>query len=82
MSIRDFHKSMTISAVRVSLALIGVLAGGALLTGCHLGDAQFSDKEIAALKKGPPKEMPIQAKLLFEQASKAGTGPPRQTSSH
>jgi len=56
-----------------TLLAIGIfLAGGCLLAGCK-GDAQFSDKEIQQMKQGPPKEMPPQARAMFEKAMKAGT---------
>lgn len=55
------------------LALVG--AFGMTLAGCK-SDAQFSQKEMQQLKEGPPKEMPPQARKMFEEAAKAGAGKP------
>lgn len=75
MRLRFFQQPKLVSAVGALLTFGGILAGSILLSGCN-SDAKYSDKEVAQFKQGPPKEMPEQARKLFEQASKAGTGGP------
>ncbi len=56
------------------VALGGLILAGGLLAGCK-GDAQLSNKEIEQFKSGPPKEMPPEAKAMFEKAMRQGAGP-------
>ena len=66
--------------LRAPIGIGALLISCCMLTGCSK-DAEFSSKEKQQLKDGPPKEMPEQAKKMFEQAGKAGVGggPPAGT---
>lgn len=56
---------------RFLLAAVSLLTMGTVLTGCSR-DAQFSGKELEQFKQGPPKEMPPEARRLFEKAMQKG----------
>lgn len=56
---------------RLLLAFVSLLAVGSILTGCSR-DAQFSEQEMQQFKQGPPKEMPPEARRLFEKAMQKG----------
>jgi hypothetical protein len=56
---------------RLGLVLLSLLLVGAILAGCSR-DAQFSEQEVQQFKQGPPKEMPPEAKRLFEKAMQKG----------
>ncbi len=61
------------------LAVCAVI-GASCLVGCSGGGSSFSKSEMQQFKDGPPKEMPPQARAMFEQAGKKppNAGPPGQ----
>ncbi len=65
---------MTAKRLLALASICLLLLFGGLLAGCK-GDAQLSNKEIEQFKSGPPKEIPPEAKAMFEKAMRQGAGP-------
>lgn len=58
--------------VKTSLyaAMLGVVVlSGCLLGGCKNG-SEMSEKDLADIKKGPPKEMPAEALKVMQKANR------------
>jgi hypothetical protein len=60
----------TPSRLSVVMAAGALLFGGAVLTGCKT-DSQYSQKELAEFKQGPPKQMPPEAMQVMQNANRA-----------
>src|SRR5258708_4458944 len=60
---------------RATIGGISLLLAAGLLAGCK-GNAQFSKQETDQFKQGPPKEMPAQAREMYNRPPQPAEGPP------
>jgi hypothetical protein len=59
---------------RATFAATSLLLAGVLLAGCR-GNTQFSKQETDQFKQGPPKEMPAQAREMYNRSHQPAAGP-------
>jgi hypothetical protein len=54
-------------AGKLCLIVAALNTGGLFITGCQNGN-QMSEKDLAQVKQGPPKEMPAEAYKVMQEA--------------
>jgi hypothetical protein len=64
---------MMLTSRRATIAAMSLLLAGVLLAGCK-SDAQFSKQETDQFKQGPPKEMPAQAREMYNRSHQPASG--------